>query len=59
MPYPYRIGTNPYATSIWTLYLTQECMHKPLLKSPKMTWKSGYWSLLPYSNLRGRWGQPL
>ena len=56
--YPYGIGPNPYVTSILTLFLTQECVHKPFLRSPKMTSKSGYWSLLPCSNLRGRQGQP-
>ena len=54
MAYPYGIGPNPYVTSIWTSNLTQECMHKPFLRSPKMTSKSGYWSLLPWSNLRER-----
>ena len=57
MAYPYGIGPNPYVTSIWTSNLTQECMHKPFLRSPKMTSKSGYWSLLACSNLRGRYGQ--
>ena len=54
MAYPYGIGLNPYVTSIWTSNLTQECMHKPFLRSPKMTSKGGYWSLLPCSNLRRR-----
>ena len=54
MAYLYGIGTNPYLTSIWTSNLTQECMHKPFLRSPKITSKSGYWSLLPCSNLRER-----
>ena len=54
MNYPYGIGSNPYVTSIWTSNLTQECMHKPFLRSPKMTSKSGYWSLLPCSNWRER-----
>ena len=35
MAYPYGIGPNPYVTSIWTSNLTQECMHKPFLRSPK------------------------
>ena len=51
---PHGIGPNPYVTSIWTSNLTQECMHKPFLRFPKMTSKSGYWSLLPRFNLRGR-----
>ena len=54
MAYPYGIGPNPYVTSIWTSNLTQECMHMPFLRSPKMTSKSGCWSLLPCSNLRER-----
>ena len=54
MAYPYGIGRNPYVTSIWTSNRTQECMHKPFLRSPKMTSRSGYWSLLACSNLRGR-----
>ena len=54
MAYPYGIGPNPYVTSIWTSNLTQECMHKLFLRSPKMTSKSGYWSLLLCSNLRER-----
>ena len=54
MAYPYGIGPNPYVTSILTSILTQECMHKPFLRSPKMTSKSGYWSLWPCSNLRER-----
>ena len=54
MAYPYGIGPNPYVTSIWTSNLTQECMHKPFLRSPKMTSRSGYWSLLACSNLRER-----
>ena len=58
MTYPYGIRPNPYVASILTSNLTQECMHKPFLRSPKMTSKSGYWSLLPCSNLRRREGQP-
>ena len=54
MAYPYGFGPNPYVTSMLTSNLTQECMHKPFLTSPKMTSKSGYWSLLPCFNLRGR-----
>ena len=54
MAYPYWIGPNPYVTSILTSNLTQECMYKPFLRSPKMTSKSGYWSLLDCSNLRER-----
>ena len=54
MAYPYGIGPNPYVTSIWTSNLIQECMHKPFLRSPKTTSKSGYWSLLPCSIRRGR-----
>ena len=54
MAYPYGIGPNPYVTSILTSILTQECVHKPFLRSPKMTSKSGYWSLLPCSKLRER-----
>ena len=54
MAYPYGIGPNPYVTSILTSILTQECLHKPFLRSPKKTPKSGYWSLLPCSNLRVR-----
>ena len=52
MAYPYRTGPNAYIISIWTSSLIQECMHKPFLRSPKMTSKKGYWSLLPCSNLR-------
>ena len=58
MAYSYGIGPNPYVTSILTSILTQECVHKPFLRSPKMTSKSGYWSLLPRFNLRERKGQP-
>ena len=54
MGYPYGIGPNPYVTSILTSNLTQECMHKPFLRSPKMTSKSGYWIFLPCSDLRVR-----
>ena len=54
MAYPYEIGPNPYVNSILPSILTQECMHKPVLRSPKMTSKSWYWSLLLCSNLRGR-----
>ena len=50
----FEIEPNQYVTSIVPSNLTQECMHKPFLRSPKMTSKSGYWSLLPRSNLRGR-----
>ena len=52
MAYSSGIGPNPYVTSILTSILTQECVHKPFLRSPKMTSKSGYWSLLPCSYLR-------
>ena len=58
MAYSYGIGPNLYVTSILTSILTQECVHKPFLRSPKMTSKSGYWSLLPRVNLRERKGQP-
>ena len=54
MAYPYGIGLNPYVTSILTSILTQEFMHKPFLRFPKMTSKRGYWSLVPCTNLRGR-----
>ena len=54
MAYPYGIGTNPYVTSTLTSNLTQECMHKAFLRSPKMTSKSAYWGSLSCSNLRGR-----
>ena len=59
MAYPYEIRPNPYVTSIWTSNLTQECMHMPFLRSPEMTSKSGYWSLLPCSNLRKKAGPTL
>ena len=35
MAYHYGIGPNPYVTSIVTSNLTQECMHKPFLRSSK------------------------
>ena len=54
MAYPYSIGGNPYVTSNLTSILTQECVHNPSLRSPKMTSKSGYWSLLPCFNRRER-----
>ena len=54
MAHPCGIKANPYVTSIPTSNLTQECMHKLFLRSPKMTSKDGYWSLMPCSNLRGR-----
>ena len=54
MAYPYGIGPNPYVTSPVTSFLTQKCVHKPFLRSPIMTSKSGYWSLLPCSNLKVR-----
>ena len=59
MAHPWGIRPNPYVTSILTSILTQECVHKPFLRSPKMTSKSGYSSLLPCSKLRVRSGQPL
>ena len=58
MESPYGIGPNPYVTSTATSFLTQECVHKPLLRSPIMTSKSGYWSLLPCSHLRERQAHP-
>ena len=58
MAYPYGIGPNPYVISFWTSNLTQKCMHKSFVKSPKMTSKSGYWSLLPCANLRGDGANP-
>ena len=58
MAYSFGIAPNPYVTSILTSNLTQESMHKPFLRSPKMTSKGGYWSLFPCSNLRERKGQP-
>ena len=54
MAYTYWIGPNAYVTSSVTSDLTQEGMHKPFLRSPKMTSKNGYWSLLPCLNLRER-----
>ena len=54
MANPYGIRPNPYVTSNVTLFLTQECVHKPFLSSPKMTSKSGYWIWLPCSKLRVR-----
>ena len=54
MAYFHEIGENPYVTSNLTSFLTQECVHKPFLRSPKMTSKSGYWSLLPCFNRRER-----
>ena len=54
MAYSYGIGPNPYVPSIFTSILTQECVHKPFLRSPKMASKSGCWSLLSSSNLRER-----
>ena len=35
MAYSYGIGPNPYVTSILTSILTQECVHKPFLRSQK------------------------
>ena len=58
MAYFIGIGPNPYVTSIWTSFLTQECVHKPFLRSPKKASKSGYWILLPCSDLRCRQDQP-
>ena len=54
MAYPYGIRTNTYITSKLTSVLTQECVHKPFLRSPKMSSKRGYLSLLPCSRLRER-----
>ena len=54
MAYSYGIGPNSYVTSMLISILTQECVHKPFLRSPKITSKSGYSSLLPSSKLRGR-----
>ena len=37
MAYTYGIRPNPYATSVLTSNLTRKCMHKPFLRSPKIT----------------------
>ena len=58
MAYSSGIGPNPYVTSFLTSILTQQSVHKPFLRSPTMTSKSGYRNSLPCSNLRERWGQP-
>ena len=54
MAHPPEMGLNRYVTSVLTSNLTPECMHKPFLRSRKMTSKRGYWSLLPCSNLRDK-----
>ena len=51
MAYPYGIGPNRYVTSILISNLTQECMHKPLLRSPKLTSKRGRGRANPFRTI--------